>query len=584
MAIHLTDQQNEALKHEGHLLLLGMPGTGKTTVLVEKIARLLERGIKPEEIGVATFAWRSLQHTRALLEERFGKKETKQLRLGTLVDFALQQLQTDPDHPLLYCNNTQVRYFLRQAMANPNVKFEGTVNEAEQIIRQYKGRAAKPKDGESPQFLTLFQVYQDILTKAGQIDRHDVMRKHLVGMRNETVMPPSLKYIVLDNIQDATQIQILWLISCAADGIKLILAGDDDLCVFVRSGALGPRAVYDLEEAVTGLKQFMLTRNFRLGAEQLRAGDAVLRELGGDRITKTSEPKTGEGGALKILTAAEPHAEMALLVGNVKSYIERHPKNRVGIVVRQDLLARQVSYALTQAKIYHSDFARSLWEDPSAALVLDILEVLLDSADKSKLRNVLLGYGFSATAFDQLVAGGLKAERWLKNGAPVPEVEIPVQAQKDLAKLRRRLQGYYRLMAAGHGKKVFKAAVADAIELMSDDDRVRALYGLEELLSLKGKLAEQLEALRQTPEPDPMAQVLVAPVREVRNMEFDCVFMPFATKNIFPYAYKVVGVKHAGERRKFYLAMTRARSTLVISYNDKPSPYIKDIEAALAKG
>jgi superfamily I DNA/RNA helicase len=43
----------------------------------------------------------------------------------------------------------------------------------------------------------------------------------------------------------------------------------------------------------------------------------------------------------------------------------------------------------------------------------------------------------------------------------------------------------------------------------------------------------------------------------------------------------VLGVKHAGDRRKFYLGMTRAKSTLVISYNDKPSPYVKDLEAAL---
>jgi superfamily I DNA/RNA helicase len=80
-----------------------------------------------------------------------------------------------------------------------------------------------------------------------------------------------------------------------------------------------------------------------------------------------------------------------------------------------------------------------------------------------------------------------------------------------------------------------------------------------------------------------MAQVLVAPTREVRNMEFDCVFLPFATKNIYPYPYKVMGTKHAGDRRKFYLAMTRAKSTLIISYNDKPSPYVKDIEAALGR-
>lgn len=579
MTIVLTAQQTDALTHTGHLLVQGMPGTGKTTLLHEKIALLLKEGVQPENIAVTTFAWRSLQHTRALLTQRLGDIAAA-LKFGTLADFALKQMQIDSDRPLSYCSNTQVRRFLRQAIKASG--FEGGVNEAEHIIRQFKGRA-KSKEHE-PQAL-LFHAYQDLLTKAEMIDRHDLLRKHLVGMRNETSSPPQVKYLILDNIQDATQIQILWLIQCASDGITLLMAGDDDLCVFVRSGALGPRTMADLTEALPKMAQVMLTQNFRLGATQLRASQMLLKDLGGDRIAKTCTPKEGDPSVVKILSAAEPHAEMALLVTNVKAYLERHPKNRIGIILRQDLLARQVSYALTQAKIYHSDFARSLWEDPSASLVLEILEVLLDSANNGKLRNVFIGYGIAPAVVDQLITAGLSADRWLAVGAPIPtDVDIPLQSQQAIAKLRRRLLNYYKLMAAGHGKKVFKAAVADALELMNDDDRLRALYGLEALLSLKGKLSEQLETLRQEPDPDPLAQVLVAPLREVRNMEFDCVFMPFASKNIYPYAYKVMGIKHEGDRRKFYLGMTRARSTLIISYNDKPSPYLKDIEATLHAG
>ena len=101
MTLNLTDQQRSALDHDGHLLLLGMPGTGKTTILHEKVAALLARGVAPEQIGVATFAWRSLQHTKALLTQRLDK-EARGLRFGTLVDFAVQQLQTDPDRPIQY--------------------------------------------------------------------------------------------------------------------------------------------------------------------------------------------------------------------------------------------------------------------------------------------------------------------------------------------------------------------------------------------------------------------------------------------------------------------------------------------------
>jgi DNA helicase-2/ATP-dependent DNA helicase PcrA len=558
---------------------LGGPGTGKTTVMIEKIAKLLDKGIAPRDIGIATFSYRSLLLLRAMLAARFGRT-ANDLITGTVVDLALKSMHDAGDELPEMIDNTQVRRLLRQAMKETD--FPGNVVEAEHIMRQFKSRGQKPNENQ-PHF-ALFIAYRDLLEKSGKIDRHDVARRQIIGFRNEVYPALKIKYLFVDNIQDATQIQLYWVSDHLEPrvGIRVMVFGDDDQCQFSFDGALGGPAFNDLEET-RNLTRLVLTKDFRCSRPIGQAANALVRKNLG-RLPKKMDPAEGGQGTLQILTFQDLDSEMAALLRRVREVIASGTE-RVGIITRLDTQARRVSRRLQKEGIAHSSYARPIWETPGATLMLDMLELLLNRATDDKLQNIFTALGIPRQAIEMLFAKGLTADTWLRRGAPLPkditEAGLANSVLQELGTIQRRFLTYAQYMKEAGPKDVFKAACFDMLQKLNPEERENALFALEELLSLSGKLTEQLAAILEAPQPDPLARVVVAPTKEVRNMQFENVFMPFCTSRVYPMAYKVLAADEKNDRRLFYVAMTRASHRLILSASGEPSPFLSDLEPFL---
>ncbi|MBI1364300.1 MAG: AAA family ATPase [Proteobacteria bacterium] len=577
--MQLTPEQKAIVELDSSCTVLGAPGTGKTRVLIEKAAHLIKNGVKPERILVASFTYRTMLLMRHELEKKLGGNMGG-VRLATLRDLALDCMQKQDENFPDLIDNTTVRRYLRRAMRE--IDFPGSLQEAEHIMRQFKGRGRKPSEGED--HFELFRIYRDMLEKTGQIDRYDVVRKHIIGMRNDIYQPCEADWLLVDNIQDTTQIQLLWLIDHLKVGVKVLALGDDDQCMYPLDGALGGSAFTDLEE-LNDLPRYVLEKNFRSTAAIGQACAAVSRKIT-QRLSKKATAARGEGGDVRLLGMQTMEQELSQLAENVSQALKRNPKGRIGIIVRHDLQARRVERYLRAQNIPATNFARSVWETPGAILMLDLLEVLINRSTDDRLKNVFAGFGLSRQAIDALFYHGLVADTWLGRGAPLPkglEAELPSTTMRAIGTLQRRLQGYYKMMGEVGPKDTFKAAAFDMIQNFRDDDRTDALHGLDELLSLKGRLTQMLDQIRDYETPDPTAMVLIAPVRESRNMEFDTVFMPMVTVKSYPMPMKVLDNPDRNERKLLFTGMSRAKNALIVSYSGEASPYLRDIEAVLPR-
>ena len=114
--------------------------------------------------------------------------------------------------------------------------FKGTVHEADHIVRNYKSRAKKVPESE-PHY-PLYRAYQSELEAGNLADRHDLVRNHLLAIRAETGKPLPVDVLLVDNVQDATEIQLLWIRAHLAAGTRVIMAGDDDITAFGRDGII----------------------------------------------------------------------------------------------------------------------------------------------------------------------------------------------------------------------------------------------------------------------------------------------------------------------------------------------------------
>lgn len=571
----LTEEQSQIIAAQRSTVIVGKPGTGKTYAMISKIQELIQAGIKPADIVVLAFSHRSMLVQQALLRKRLGDIADG-LKLGTVRDFAMEALERVQSESPNLAENTLVRRYLRRAMKD--VAFEGSVQEAEHIIRQFKGRGAKPQATEP--HCDLFLSYKAILDQNHTMDRHDVARKHIIGMRNDVLQPTDTKYIFVDNIQDATQIQLLWLVDHHQAGVKVCAFGDDDLCIYGQDGALGVEAIRKLTDMYE-FDKIVLSESFRYGIKLERLIEGFMDSVD-EREDKPFHAVEKLKTDIEIQSFKDEMQEDAFVTEKVEEILRKNPGESIGIIVRHDLQGRKLERIL-QNKFGSrlGSLGKSLWDLPAALVIIDLLEVVLNKANDAQLKNLLINLGVAADVVDNLFVSGLHAHGWLSSGGFNAQEVLPEDQAHGFEKVQHQLLTYFMAAPKVGFKAVFKAAAFDLIQTMDEADKLDALHALDALLHLKGKVGESLATIKSEVSPDPLAQIVLAPVREIRNLEFDHVILPYIKEGIYPYPYKVLGENLEAEKRLLYSAMTRVRKDLCMTYSGQPSTYIKELEELL---
>lgn len=518
--------QKKVVLNKGHMLVKGAAGTGKTTTLVMRVKTLLEAGVPPQCIYVAAFTLRSALHIRALCGDLLANFNPQKLQIGTFRDFALSAIESVEEEELDIADHRHIRRFLRQSM--DSVGFDGSVTEAESLIRQFKSRARKPQ--ESEQYYQLFNAFKQLMDESGKTDRYDILRMHIVGMRNDVYQPCAMRYLLIDNIQDLTQVQFLWLFEHMKSGAEIAAFGDPDICLFENDGAVGTAAFRDFEQ-VEGISVFTLDKQYR--------NPAIAKIVSGVFLQDLKKHEVDADNSKRNLQFIKYHALEQELEGIAQRLDQVVAAGHTcGVLVANDYQARRVSRYLSQRDILHVCTSPSLWDAPGAITIIDFLEVLLNSASDGQLRNVLHGFGLNNALIHTLFENGLVPRDWLKNRAPLPAgLTLPNAALQEFAAVQRMLVGYYTLLTQRESKpkEVFMAAAYDFISLMREEDRRDALLAIENLLELKGSLASMLPKIRDYRSPNlEKAKIVVSSIREVRNREYDLVIVPFVAPSVYP--------------------------------------------------
>ena len=573
--------QAEALVQNQSILLIGPAGSGKTVTLLEKAKRLATSG---QRVVLTTFAARVMEYVKQQGQPALTPHiATGQLKASTLYELAANQL-AQSGMTLQFASNNHVRALLRQLCAQQG--FTGSVEEAEHIIRAAKGRAKKLP--EADRHYGFVKAYQALLDQLGLSDRHDLVRRHVLGMKDGSVSPLATDWLLLDGLQDATELQMIWLQMHISKGIKLMLTADDDVTAFGRDGALGPLAI----QQVQGWRD-----NYELEVLELpatyRVPSAIMGALSKQaRLLRTRHPKA------ELSQASAPTMQVGQLpAAQFKGYTNRPSLHaglvelaqsqlrigkRVGFITRDDFSAAVLTHVLQAAGINPASFARLIWENPTPQIVLASLHILLGQATSAHLSVLLLGVGIPADVVIRAQnMGVINTPDWLQQGAPLPlEPEDSPTTQARVAQVRWSLQAAQALWAsrALPPPAVFKSLWADMLPLLPEAEQPAALLALESLLRLQGKLADVLPRVLTESMPDMTSLITVAPVREVRNHQFDVAVVVDASEGRWPKpASSILGIDHDHERRLWLLACSRAKEALVLTTIGEAGPLTREL-------
>ena len=647
--MRLNPEQRQAVAElEGAVRVVAGAGTGKTAVVAERFRRLVAAGAEPESILVMTFTERAAAEMRARIEAGLGTY-LGVLWVGTFHSVAQAILREDgwrvgvpPSFRVLAGADRWIRmrellWELGDAALIGVERPDDLVNPLLRLLERLKQElisatrledwARGCEDRElGDQMLAavrLFRAYGRACDAERELDFDDLILR-LVGLlegRTEARERHVKRFtsVLVDEYQDSNLAQERMVELLSGSG-NVCVVGDDDQSIYRFRGA-SLASMERFARSFPGSITRSLGRN-RRSTRNVVAGAAALIQHNPKRMPKTLTAFRRSGPRIEIVHAAtglDESLQIAVRVGELAD--SGVALRRIALLVRTNALARPVVLALRAARIPHQLWgARGFYRRPEILDVIAYLRLLANPSDELAISRLLAR---PAAALDALeVLSHLAAAR-AAGQPPLAALEAWSPTRAWVAAIRR-LSGlavrlgidelFFELMASTRYLEVTTfeseleqrqvaanlAKFSELIDGFRDRSRDQSLGSFLAYLELV-LLSEADEEIAQVEEVESAVQVMT--IHQSKGLEFDAVFVPALVEGRLPQPHRgdrfripvqLVGEtagredQVAEERRLLYVAMTRARDRLQLSWADsyegarawRRSRFLDEVEAA----
>lgn len=315
----LNDQQRAAVEAvNGPVLLLAVPGSGKTTVLITRLGYMTEVcGIAPEAILTMTYTVAATQEMRARFAARFGGELAARLEFRTINGvaariIALYSRMYGRTPPELIRNESETTPLLMRLWQDTNHEYpaESTVKDLRTAITYIKNMCLT--DAELDELETdienlpdLYRGYQKALKAAHKMDYDDQLCFALQILRGAPAVAAAFrkryKYFCVDESQDTSKVQHEIIRVLAQESGNIFMVGDEDQSIYGFRAAY-PQALMDFEKTYPGAQILLMEQNYRSTEPILEAANRFVAR-NRYRRPKTIAPTQGPGAPLQIVTA-----------------------------------------------------------------------------------------------------------------------------------------------------------------------------------------------------------------------------------------------------------------------------------------
>ncbi len=627
---NLNPPQKEAVLHgEGPLLILAGAGSGKTRVIVHRIAYLVRsRGVPPWQILAVTFTNKAAGEMRARVEKLLGGGElplisTFHSACARILRREIQHLGYDSNFTIY--DDKDAERLLKEIVAAlgldekryPAKSFAAAIDDCKNagtLPEQLSGG-----DYFREQLARVYAAYQDRLKKCNALDFGDLM---ILTVRLFETAPAVLdryrerfRWIMVDEYQDTNPIQYRLVRLLAGERRNLCVVGDDDQSIYRWRGA-DIRNILDFEKDFPGVRVVKLEQNYRSTQTILTAAGAVVAKNRGRKgKTLWTDNPGGERIVYRNLSDERDEARF------VCREIERHLRaggtlSDVAVFYRTNAQSRVVEDAMVADGIpYHMVGGMRFYERLEIKDILAYLKVLDNPADEIALRRIVNTppRGIGHATLDKI------AELAARRDIPLIEALGEAAAGNFLASGPRGkiagfvelLEGFRRLagtvsLAELAGRVIEATGYAARLTEDRNDEAADRLANLQELLaaleefervSAERTLSAFLEqvALISDLERGEAGQesATLMTLHSAKGLEFPIVFMIGMEERLFPHVRSLDDPPQMEEERRLcYVGMTRARERLFLTnarrrrifgqeqYNS-PSRFIADIPREL---
>ena len=361
----LNDAQRAAVSAPpGNSLVLAGAGSGKTRVLVHRIAYLLEAGASPYDIMAVTFTNKAAREMRSRIETLLGLP-LNLLWMGTFHGIAHRLLRIHweqarlPQNFQILDGDDQLR-MVRRVIRSLNVDEQRfTPRQATSFINAAKDEGKRPKhlDPVGPvdkTFRDLYVGYEAACQQAGAVDFAELLlRSHELWLERADILAHyrnRFRHLLVDEFQDTNGVQYAWLKLLAGSTGQMMAVGDDDQSIYGWRGAKIEN-ILRFEKDFAPVVVYRLEQNYRSTGNILQAANAVIEHNAG-RLGKELWTETGAGDPLLIYAAYNELDEARFIADRAHDWIERGGSaSEVAVLYRSNAQSRVLEEAFLRRNI-----------------------------------------------------------------------------------------------------------------------------------------------------------------------------------------------------------------------------------------
>lgn len=590
-------------------MVLGTPGSGKTTVIINRIYELIEHySVKPENILVITF-------TRAAalsMRERFmnmSDTDFTYVRFGTFHSFFYWIIRTAYGNNIEVIDEFQKKNVIKRIVTDVTKEYdnEDLVNSiisqmgiisCDMIdIENYYSRDISADD-----FRLIYKRYKEYKKENGLIDFDDMvsMCYDLLVKRPDILDSIRRRYpfIMVDEYQDTNllQYEILKLLAHPLDNLYVV--GDDDQSVYGFRGAR-PDIMRQFKKEFKGAEVMRLSYNFRCPENVVRLSDKIISG-NKERYNKNLKAANDRNGLISITKVKEISNENELIVRRIRQAKEKGMDYKdIAVLYRTNRGPERLIYKLQEYSIPFEikDVLPDIFSHPVVKPVINYIEFALGNNSRS----VFLGFMNKPVRYisrDMLKSDDITIPGLLKEAKGKDYLEQNIRRLGSELRTITKLTPYaavnYIREAIGYNKYLKKSAAEKGVDYdeMKDilDDFQSMVKDLENFNDFFNMIEDTRELLKKQAElnhsenSEPKDGVQLMTMHSAKGLEFRTVHIMDVYNGNIPFKKSKTPLEKEEERRLLYVAVTRCSDELYIYIPEivgekavKPSVFLGDV-------
>ena len=617
----LNDKQRDVVgAPQQNMLVLAGAGSGKTRVLVQRIAWLMQvEQAASHSILAVTFTNKAAAEMRARVEQVTGGFQgggTHGMWIGTFHGLAHRLLRMHfqeaklPQTFQVLDSDDQLRLVKRIVRSLELDEKKWPAKQFVWYINGKKDEGLRPQhidaqfDPSEAVFVNVYQAYQDTCDRAGLVDFAELLlRAHELWLHNPELLAhyqQRFSHILVDEFQDTNAIQYAWLTMLGKAQSKVMIVGDDDQSIYGWRGA----KIENIERFTNefeDVKTIRLEQNYRSTANILNAANQLISN-NNNRLGKKLWTDDKAGDKISIYTAFNEIDEARFIAGRIKQWRDDGGKlDGVAILYRSNAQSRLLEEALLQGQLpYRIYGGQRFFERQEIKDALAYMRIINNRDDDAAFERIIntptRGIGNQTVALIRDAARSMEVTLWracqqmlqaeqLKGRSAktiTHFIHLIDQLEDDSSDLDLDQQANFVIQHSGL-KAMYKAEKGERAEQRIEN--LNELVTACQTFNSDPELAEEQTPLTaflthaalesgesQAEEFEPAVQLMT--MHSAKGLEFPLVFIAGLEEGMFPSQQSVEDIARLEEERRLcYVGMTRAMNKLYLLHAESRRIY-----------